>query len=165
VKIFLFLITFAVAQTPAPERDLHCSGPVSCGENAGQDTATFMGDLTEKVSGQPEVISESELKELETKMGLKPAEDILTFDRVYSEKNEGAEPSLPMTRAFQKYRYKNINVNDRGIDFVNTNENKSLGLSGPESKPPHAVDVELPAATKFSAKSEKKKKTGRPESN
>lgn len=166
VRVLLFIISFVIdvrAQTLAPEPVQTCSGPMSCGENVGQEMGSFFGDLIPGLSGVPEMLTEPELKDVENKLGSSPS-DMLTFDNAYTEKNNGAEAPLPVTRAFMKYRLK-LNTDDRNIDFLNTNENKHLGNSGSEAKPKDVVDVELPANTKPKPKSAKKKDSSRPEAN
>lgn len=166
----LFLVLFVTielfAQTPnlAPTPELTCSGPVSCREDVEKEIGGFLGDITQGISGQSELMPESEFKTLETKIGSQEDADILKFDSLYSEKNNKEEAPVGVIRAFQQYRLK-INTKDRNIDFINSNENKMLGHEGPESKPKDVVDVELPANTKMPLKNAKPKKTGRPESN
>ncbi len=164
----VFLILFATvelfAQSPAPTPETTCSGPMSCGENVGQDMGIFFGDLTQGISGEPELMPESEFKALENKIGSKEESDILKFDRIYFEKNNEEAP-LGVIRAFQQYRLKINARKDRNIDFINSNENKMLGHQGPESKPKDIVDVELPANTTMLPKNARQKKPGRPEAN
>lgn len=172
VFLVLFVTTSLFAQTPppvttpslAPTPEFTCSGPVSCRENTEQEMGSFLGDITRGISGEPELMPESEFKIIETKIGSKEEVDILKFDSLYSEKNNKEEAPTGVMRAFQQYRLK-INTKDRNIDFINSNENKMLGHEGPESKPKDVVDVELPANTKMPLKNAKPKKLGRPESN
>ena len=134
--------------------DWVCVGPMSCGEDGGQKVGALGGTITKDLSGAPDLISEADLKLIETKLGEGASESVLNFDRLYTEKM-GIETPLPVTRAFLKYRSK-VNVDDRDIDFINTSEHKSLGLSGPESKPKDIVDVSLPQNTKPLQKSQPK---------
>lgn len=147
---FILLSNFLKAE----ESDWVCVGPMSCGEDVGQKIGAFGGSITKDLSGVPDLISETDLKAIETKLGNGAGDSILSFDKAYTDKM-GAEAPLPVTRAFVKYRLK-LNVDDRDIDFINTSENKSLGLSGPESKPKDMVDVSLPQNTKPLQKSQLK---------
>lgn len=130
----------------------------------GQEVGVSLDGITQNIAAPMDMISEKDLREIELKLGNGASRDLLTFESRYTSEM-GKEPDLPVTRAFQQFRSKVNARQDRNIDFINTNENKSLGLSGPESKPTDVVDVELPANTKPKSVSRKIKKSGRPESN